>query len=62
MNTFGTSNEAWSSITTGSSNQTPGYLSANTPRKQKLIMEIKSEKQEINNFKEEYSKFKSTII
>ena len=48
MNTSDASNESCSSITTtDSSNQTPGYLSANTPRKQKLVTEIKSGKQEI---------------
>lgn len=52
MNTSDASNESCSSITTtDSSNQTPGYLSANTPRKQKLVTEIKSGKQEIKNLK-----------
>lgn len=53
MNTSDPSNEACSSsvITSDSSNQTPGYLSANTTRKQKLAMEIKSGKQEIKNLK-----------
>lgn len=45
------SNESCSSSTTESSNQTPGYLSANTPRKQKLAMEIQSGKKEIKNLK-----------
>lgn len=45
MNTSDVSNESCSSTTTtDSSCQTPGYLSANTPRKQKLAMEILSGK------------------
>jgi len=53
MNTSGASNESCtSSVTTSdSSNQSPGYLSANTPRKQKLAVQIKSGKQEIKNLK-----------
>jgi len=52
IDTSGASNESCNSIIiTDSSNQTPGYLSANSPRKQKLVMEIKSRKQEIKNLK-----------
>jgi len=51
MNTSGASNESCSSVTTSdSSNQILRYLSANTPRKQKMAIEmIKSGKQEIKN-------------
>jgi len=48
MNICDASNESCTSTaTTDSSNQTPGYLTANTPRKQKLAMEIKFEKKEL---------------
>lgn len=52
MNISDCSNESCTSISScDSSSQTPGYLSANTPRKQKLVAEVKSGKTEIKNLK-----------
>jgi len=51
-NTSSALNESCSSITTTNfSNQTPGYLLTNTPKKQKLDVEIKYGKQKIRNLK-----------